>query len=269
MILFFIMSGMFFRPTNMKKKVYRLMIPYFSFYVLAFGIYVVKGLLKGEVVDWMNFFVPLSGGTYGYENTPIWFLLSLTQIMLLASLILKLWYSKWMIAVTFVIAVVFHYYRLHCGRMPYYIDVSVVCLPFFLCGHFFKLSIFQHVKGILALSALVLSIVLYCLFPGFANVSQNSMPQGFLMFTLVAVMASLGLIGISRYIHGKVAWLFQLLGKNSLGIMCIHMMLMSVDTALSRVIPIVLAANLVGLIIITAAALLITLLISKFCPQIV
>lgn len=78
-------------------------------------------------------------------------------------------------------------------------------------------------KGILALSALVLSIVLYCLFPGFANVSQNSIPQGFMMFTLVSIMASLGLIGISRYIHGKVAWLFQLLGKNSLGIMCIHM----------------------------------------------
>ena len=269
MILFFVMSGMFFRPIHMKKKVYRLMVPYFSFYVLAFGIYVVKGLLKGEMIDWMNFFVPLCGGTSGYENTPIWFLLSLTQIMLLAALLLRLWYSRWMIAFVFVLAVAFHYYRRCVGEVPYYIDVSFVCLPFFLCGHFFKSFFVQKLKGIMAVVAFALSIILYSLMPGFVNVSQDSMPQGFLMFAVVAMLASMGVIGISRHIQGRAAWLLQLLGKNSLGLMCIHMMLMTVDSALCRMIPNVVAANWVGLIIITAIALVFSLLISKYCPKLV
>ena len=91
----------------------------------------------------------------------------------------------------------------------------------------------------------------------------------FLMFAVVAMLASMGVIGISRHIQGRAAWLLQLLGKNSLGLMCIHMMLMTVDSALCRMIPNVVAANWVGLIIITAIALVFSLLISKYCPKLV
>lgn len=271
MVLFFIMSGMFFKPVDIKRKVNRLMIPYISFYIIAFVIHSVKNLIKGESVDWVNFFVPLLGGTNGYENTPIWFLLSLSQVILISYLLLKFWNSKWIIVFSFLLSFAAFNCHKKFGVIPYYIDVTFVTIPFFLLGYYYKTQIIRYIYGggYLPFIFFTLSVSLYCLKPGFANLSQNSMPQGFLMFAIVSIFASLGVIGMSRYITGHLAKVFQLMGRNSLSIMCTHMMFMTIDSALCRYIQNVIIANLVGLIIIIIATVFTSILISKYCPRLV
>lgn len=146
MVLFFIMSGMFFKPVEIKRKVNRLMIPYISFYIVAYAIYIIKNILKGVPVDWTNFFVPLIGGTNGYENTPIWFLLSLSQVILISYCSFKFWNSKWIIAFSFLLAIAAFYYHKIFGSIPYYIDVTFACIPFFLLGYYYKTLIIKHIN---------------------------------------------------------------------------------------------------------------------------
>lgn len=147
MVLFFIMSGMFFKPVDIKRKVNRLMIPYISFYIIAFVIHSVKNLIKGESLDWINFFVPLLGGTNGYENTPIWFLLSLSQVTLISYLLLKFWNSKWIIVFSFLLAIAAFNCHKKFGVIPYYIDVTFVTIPFFLFGYYHKTQIIKYIDG--------------------------------------------------------------------------------------------------------------------------
>ena len=45
---------------------------------------------KHQTIDLFNLFVPFLGGTNNYQNTPVWFLLALAEIIVLAYVISSL-----------------------------------------------------------------------------------------------------------------------------------------------------------------------------------
>lgn len=263
MPLFFIMSGLFFRLNNLRKRVKSLLIPYAGFYVLAFAVYVLKSLFKHEATDWGNFLVPLIGGTNNYQNTPLWFLLSLTEIMLAGYFVIKHTKKKYAVAVTLVLSCLAIYSKEILPHIPYYIDVSILCLPFFTLGYYYRDYVLNKIDWKTSLTFLSLSILAYVVSPSRTNVSQNYVPQGFSLFFIVACSASLGVIGLSKYVRGLVAKILQFWGRNSLCIMCVHIMLMVIDGICMSFIPNVLFANVISLLTIMVLSSIISVMINR------
>lgn len=68
-VMFFLMSGLFFKPVELKAKLKRLLIPFLSFYVISFGVYAAKAFLKYDVIEWHKFILPFIGKTTGFEGS--------------------------------------------------------------------------------------------------------------------------------------------------------------------------------------------------------
>lgn len=230
MPLFFILSGLFYRPVNIIQRLKNLLVPYFCFYVLAYLAYILKSILKYEDIEWSNFFVPFFGGTIGYQNSPIWFLLSLSQISILAIVFVKYMNKIIGFIVAFILAYLASCCKGYFDHVPYYIDVSLISLPFFLIGYYYKEQILQKIRVEHACCFAVLSVFFYILSPEFTNVSQNYLPQGYILYFVVSMMASLSVIGFCKYIRGYASFILGFLGENSLIILCSHMIVISLGS---------------------------------------
>lgn len=265
MPLFFLMSGLFYKPKNLGTKVGRLLIPYCFFYLVAFGLYVVKALLKHQVVDWGNFLVPLTGGTIQYQNTPIWFLLALAEMMVVAFPI-----GKWLnraqgMAVGIALGILGYWLGTTDIHIPYYIDVALLNIPFFLFAYYYRQVILDKLNSLTGIALMVLSIIAYILFPGFTNVSQNAEPMGIVPFYVIAMSASLGIVGMMKSLRkGKVMKALEFFGENSLVIMCTHMMLLGLASFCNTHISNVWLVNFVGLTLIMAIECPICLFFNKY-----
>ena len=251
MPLFFLMSGLFYKPKSLGIKVRRLMIPYCFFYLVAFVVYAAKSLIKHQAVDWQNFLIPLMGGTINYQNTPIWFLLALAEMMVLAFPICKRMKKVQGITLGIVLGVIGYALGTTGVHIPYYIDVALLNMPFFLFAYYYKEVILDKLNSLSGIGLVVLSVIVYILFPGFTNVSQNAEPMGIVPFYVIAMSASLGIIGMMKPLQKvKVVKALEYFGENSLVIMCTHMMLLGVATVCSAHIGNVWAANLIALALI-------------------
>lgn len=238
MPLFFIISGMFFRPSNMLGKIKRLMIPYIFFYLVACSLYILRTVLRHQIVDWDYLLVPFLGGTKNYLNTPIWFLLVLSEIIILSYTICKHLDYKKGIIIAFLLGYVGCYFGKLTLHIPYYIDVALVNMPFFIISYYFKDLLFEKANTSLGIFLLFISIIIYCTCPGFTNVSQNYLPMGYCNFFIISVMASVGVIFVMKINFGHIGHVLSFLGKNSLIIMSTHMMLMAIPSQIIKIISI-------------------------------
>lgn len=232
-VMFFLMSGLFFKPVELKAKLKRLLIPFLSFYVISFGVYAAKAFLKHDVIEWYKFILPFIGKTTGFEGSALWFLISLMEIITMAYLIAK--YLRFQSGLPLSIAMsVFGYYLGTCFKVPYFIDVSMLCLPFFMVGYYYKENILQ-MKMKYGLGLFLLSIIFFMLNPGWTNVSMNNEPSGYIIFTLVALTGSIGIIVLCKLVKIKVLQkLLTFYGQNTLIIMCTHMMLLNIPFFIDR-----------------------------------
>lgn len=248
MPLFFLISGMFFKPIRLHQKVKHLMVPYLWFYALAFVAYVLKTMAKKETVIWESFFIPFVGGTGGYQNTPLWFLMSLCEIMIISYFIIKIKANKMVVLpLSFVAATL-------ASKVPegsichmYNIDISIVCLPFFLTGYYFNDAIKEKVNQNYSLLMIIVSFLLYFINPVFTNVSTNYLPQGYSLFCIVSISATIGIVGLCHAIKGNsIIRGIQFCGRNSLIILCTHMIFMTIDSICVSMIKEVLWAALIS-----------------------
>lgn len=264
MPLFFLMSGMFFKPTNLLLKVRRLLIPYCFFYVLAFGLYVLKMYFKHQTIDLFNFFVPFLGGTNNYQNTPVWFLLALTEIIVL-SYIISSWFNKYQgVLLGIVMGFIGYLLGKHDFHLPYYLDVALLNMPFFLVAYYYRSVILKYVNMVNGILFLIFSVGIYLISPGFTNVSQNYIPMGVVPFYLISFTSSFGLICVLKFINHSCGTILSFFGKNSLVIMCTHIMLLSLSTFCVNHIGNIWIANFAGLSLILFAEIPICLIMNKY-----
>lgn len=231
--MFFFMSGLFFKPIRLQAKLKRLFIPFVSFYVISFGLYVIKAFLKHSMVEWDKFILPFIGKTNGFEGSPQWFLISLMEIMAMAYPVVKYLHPKYGLPLCVALSVSGYFLGSY-FNIPYFLDVSMLCLPFFVVGYYYKDCFLQmNVKNSLFL--FVLSIIFFVLNPGWTNVSMNSEPTGYVTFAAVALTGSIGIMGLCKLI--RCEWLqrsLTFLGQNTLIIMCTHPMLLSIPFFIDR-----------------------------------
>lgn len=237
MPLFFIMSGLFFKPTNLMVKVRRLMIPYCFFYVLAFGLYVLKMYFKHQTIDLFNFFVPFLGGTNNYQNTPVWFLLALAEIIVLAYVISSLFNKYQGVLLGVVLGFTGYLLGKYEYHLPYYFDVALLNMPFFLVAYYYRSVILKYVNMVNGILFLIFSVGIYLISPGFTNLKS---------------------------IKGSCGTILSFFGKNSLIIMCTHIMLMSLSSFCEGHIDNVYLVNIVGLCVIMFIEIPICFIINKY-----
>ena len=88
--------------------------------------------------------------------------------------------------------------------------------------------------------------------------------MGYLLFIVVSVTASLGFVGVTKLITGIGGKVIAFVGKNSLIIMCTHMMLMAIPSFLVGYMQNLYYALFLGLLIILLIEIPIILLINRY-----
>lgn len=241
MPLFFALSGIFFKPTNIITRQRGLLIPYLSFYSIGFILETAKQIVKHKSANLEDFLLPFLGATHGYANTPVWFLLALAE-MTLIGFILSRYLSKLHSFVLSIALGVLGYY-LGCFHVfsSYYISVTLLCMPFFWGGLFFKDYLLKDTKNvIIGLGLILCSWLLFFPNTPICNVSQCYIPCSFIQFVAVSVSAIIGTLLLSQVIAKKTKYLKKALiffGTNSLIVLCTHLFFINFPLLLRFFIP--------------------------------
>lgn len=262
MVLFFVLSGVFFKLSSLLRRIRRLMLPYISFYLVACVYYTFMSLYKQKSIELSHYLLPFLGATSGYENTPIWFLLSLSQVVCMCFVLCKMRNRYAVILGALCVSMAGYYLGRY--NVPYYVDVSMLCLFPFVLGYEFR-DVILDIRPIVGLPAGLLSLACYAMFPGFTNVSQNFEPMGYIPFLGISIGASLFVVYVSKaFCHTIVSTGLSFFGRNSLIILCTHMMLMSLPAVIARHLNNVWCANLLSLILVMCIECLVVFLIKKY-----
>lgn len=237
MPLFFFLSGIFAPRHSYGKRVRRLLQPYIFFYIVACLLFFIKSILKHEPCSIGYLLRPFAGATLGYENTPIWFLLSLAEITLIYYLVSKISSNYIFFLVSLFIGITGYILGQQKLLPYYYISVSLLCFPFYALPGRFADTVKKHRHWSIYVGTTFLSLLTFYLLGAKSNVSQNYIPYHYEVFLVSAFSAVIGMCGISQLLS-KLRYLGSVLnffGRNSLLILCTHMMLMFIPSAAYRI----------------------------------
>lgn len=149
MPLYFFISGIFFKSYEgflgfFLRKVNKLLIPFTFFYVGAFLLKYIVWKIAPSVfhmpVYWSELLLVFQGHDLIKFNPPIWFLIALfnCNIMFYIVHFLREKRLKWMFLVTLLIGVIgFYLGKLHL-ELPFYVDVAMTALPFYVAGFWIR-----------------------------------------------------------------------------------------------------------------------------------
>lgn len=248
MPLFFLCSGLFFRPTNLKKKILRLVVPLLFFNALSL-LYNVRGLCKGEHIDALQQLLPYFGLTECFPNPPLWFLLSLIEILAISYVGTK--YLKNIIF--YIISILLGFtatYLASCKiALPFYIGPTMLCLSCFLTGYYGN-SIILSLKKWQMFLALIASLVFFLIKPEISTISDVYVPQGYILFFLTSVLGSIGVFAICQLLRGYIGQVLNYFGKNSLILLGTHWVLLAIPYHLAKFVSNIYLCDLIGLLII-------------------
>lgn len=247
MPFYFMLSGLFFKTYEsfvgfLKRKVNKLLIPFFFFYITTTVLLPLCLKVIGydvqhvDVVGIKSLYAFVYPIHQEYPNIAIWFLLCLFWCNLLFYLVnllankLSCSYAKYSI-VTICVVLGFCGYELqkHNLYLPAYFDTSLSALPFFGCGYFLnrETNVLQTNK----LDKFNILFVIFCFaFVGcFAEeivLLHNYIKGEWITFLACGVLGSIGVVLCSKMIH-KLP-LVSYLGRYSIIILCTHMLVIQV-----------------------------------------
>lgn len=235
MPLFFFISGIFFNCNTdfknwVKKKFFRLIIPFIFFYIFT---YLLNVLLHNLNISTKNTFhyIDIFQVFWKdvYSNNVIWFLLALFWCSLTMFIILKL--SKNIIVEIFLVitlSLIGYYCSYKNINIPLYVDSSFSSLPILYFGILFKrFSISEYILKNKKISLLVLSISIILVFLSIQGISlvNNSIKNPFL-FLLGGLSGSFLVLIISFYIERIPVITY--IGNLSLLVLCTHIYIINI-----------------------------------------
>lgn len=248
MPLFFFVSGFVFKPKNsfdfIRDKFKRILVPYFVFSAITFLLYYIPNYSNSElnVIDFViGTLLGVSDDYYLSWNVVLWFLPSLFFINVLFNFLYNYKNTYFIIVALFIISLSFLKDNTTLF-LPFHIGSALIMIPFFILGYLLKqqypkfISILKNKEIILIL----LSLLIFLIGTIFSynndklpDVRIHIIGDVFLFYT-GALLTILGLLGLARVLQSRVLiWL----GMNSLIIMCVHLKLRSVVTAMSNYLP--------------------------------
>lgn len=268
MPLFFLSSGLFFRPTNLWKKVRRLLVPLFSFNVLSLLYENVRRVLKGDDIDVVQQIQSCFGLTGCFPNPPLWFLLSLIEILFIAYFGIKYFKPIICYSISVLLGMLSSILASYKVVLPFYIEPSMLCISCFLTGYYGN-SIILSMKKWQMFLALFASVLFFMIKPEISTISDVYIPQGFILFFLASVLGSIGIFGVCKIIGGYIGRALDYFGKNSLIVLGTHWILLAIPILLSKLISNIYLCDTIGLIIILLIEIPIIFFINHKAPWIV
>ena len=242
MPLYFILSGLFFKPYGsflefLVKKINRLLIPFFFFFIVCSII--LPLVLKGTSLISYNISLESISNSLIEEdffNLPIWFLLCLfnTNILYYAinCLLFKSKRRTFLIGIVcLALGIVGYKLAEYQVNVPFYIDSTLVSIPFFFCGHVLKGA--SLVKGksidnklITFVEVLIIIGVLYlCARP--TNFESNNYDSSFVSLYICGVLGTIFVFLISKLVYKlPIMSNINILGKYSIITLCTHILLL-------------------------------------------
>lgn len=203
MQLFFLLGGFCFNRSDFlsifKKSCRGLLIPYVFFYIVCYPYWAAKKYFQDHLeMTVINYVIkPFLGFLYGvvYDTEcsfmvigAAWFLLALFFIRLFAALILKLPNPLQLLAVVGSASLGFVLNSLGI-MLPFSINVSLLCVPIFLCGYYAKSAINRYLLISSWSKIIVIAVCICCLY---TLSSEN------------------GMFHVSDGVFGNVIWLYYI-----------------------------------------------------------
>ena len=271
MPLFFMLSGIFFKPAKPWDRSIRLLIPYFFFYVAGWILEMIKTIVKHETIDWLSFFLPFTGSTLGYANPPVWFLLSLAEVTVMSYVISSKFNKMITLIISLLIGIVGYYFGMFGILRSYYISTSLLVLPFFMTGYLYRDRLLKPYKWYWSPMLLFTAWLIFLLGQPSVNVSQCYIPCPWLQFAVIVVLSTVGIIVLSQVMERWICSnkVFSYFGKNSLIVLCTHLMLINIPVELGVITHNTFVGIILGFVIIMLVEVPIIELINKKCPMVI
>jgi fucose 4-O-acetylase-like acetyltransferase len=240
MPLFFLMSGLFFKPINRQgfiKKIRSLLIPYFSFYVICFLIFSIHFMIIGKDPHLIYFFAFIVGATESPTCLPMWFLLSLFEMFLIVTLIVKIKQKIYILLIAFFLGVcgyllgkepnllvnIIPLLNYNINANYYSIATTLLCLPFFIFGYVYK-KYFLQKNYYLGVVMFVFSLILHYYNNKPVVISQCFVQMNIIIFYLSSISMIYAFIQLCRFIQNikLIEYVLTYYGKNSIIVLCFH-----------------------------------------------
>jgi acyltransferase len=244
MPLFFFLSGLLFRENllfkdQFSKKFHSLIIPYFLFFILCEGGFVLLSFLTNKM-DRVFISPGLLIHPWGVLG-PLWFLLSLFEVTIAMAIIIRFVKKP---LIQFLIVLFFSYFSYILSdsdnKLPLYLDSSCSMLVFFYLGFMLTKSNFLNGKIWKWYVGLISMIIFYI---GIKSeviliVVRNVIRGNYIIYLLTAISGTMITVITSRFIDEKSVFLSKLLGylgQNSLYVFVFHLLLFDLVLLLFKV----------------------------------
>lgn len=219
---FFFKSGMFFKEEKFidiyHKSIKRLIYPFIYFSIIGHFIYCLY--LFFVVKDFNIIHYTLSpikqllmyGSIAG--NLPLWFLLSLFAVRIIFFYVYK---NKYLISLLVAIPYLVYIFEIN---IPLYFVNVFSGLFFYSCGYFLKKHQYNNKFFLIAFGIYFLALIL-C--PSYIDMRTNNLVWGnYYWYYIVALAGIITINGLFFYLTKKEIPVLNILGKNSMAILCIH-----------------------------------------------
>ena len=231
MPLFFILSGITYKNNNLsedlKKRIKRLIIPYIIYGIISNII--IFSLSDCKIHDlWKILLTFVYGHNLPYLeknyflNTPIWFIPAILTSYIYFFLMLKRTYY-------FIIIFALSLINYMCNiLLPFSIDIALVGSMFIYIGYHYKNLFLYNIKKLFHLAIIIISYIMIVNFNGTINMALKNYGQvpylSTVLFIIIGVLYLLICKTILMNLRVNILNIFlQIIGRNSLRIMCLHM----------------------------------------------
>ncbi|MBC8873926.1 MAG: hypothetical protein H8E44_31175, partial [Planctomycetes bacterium] len=225
----------------LKRNLISLIVPYFSFWCISYGYWLLRRFVLHEVADSQSWLDPLAGLLHGtgdmlYVNVVLWFFVCLFSATLLFWCLLRLRSTTTIIVAVAAFGCLGPFIPTIVGiPLPWCLDVAMVAVSFFGLGHAFRRNFdndLQTRTGIRLLACGVLTMALVMNAGRNAGVDVSTMvlgnPAWFYFNALVGISA---VVFLSQLIPKNL--ISKLIAENTIVIFPLHLIAFGLLTAVA------------------------------------
>lgn len=264
MPLFFLLSGLFYKPINIRKRTIRLIKPFLFFYTLTFGLHLYPVLFKGQQFDYNDAFGFLLGRSIEW-NGPLWFLISLIFIVIIAQKFVTIKGLLLSMLVTSIIILLK-------PTNYYYFASTLLGLSFFITGNIFKEYFCHFHKWWIYFVTALLVVISYLTQPfPVCGVASFIIKLSWMDFFSISILSIFTVVGIAQLIE-KIPFVNRILlyiGENSLIIFATHLLIYKRMGFLHHEIISPTFTCLISLIAVLLVEIPLIYFLNKYCPKLI
>lgn len=223
--IFFMISGYLFSTKNTLKKIRTLIYSFLFFSIISIGWRFLYGFISHEALSGRRWFVELIMGLDWGLNIPMWFLLSLCEIIMIIYVINRYIHNDYLKYTIALLGMIIGLILGHFGFNPLYFSRSLRYVPFFIIGMDLKKKRDSLPKTCQYPMATIL-LLIGLIWMRSIIVIENYYFKWATDFILVFIFGAL-LYNFFKWPY-SLSKIFEYYGRNSLVVLCMHILILDV-----------------------------------------